>query len=323
MQQGIFKLLLAAIILFSLNGCNQSTQDKKLIIFHAGSLSVPFKGAIKAFNKLHPEVKVLAEAAGSRACARKITDINRKCDIMASADYTVINQLLIPEHTDWSIKFASNEMVIVYNDKSRCANEINSSNWYNILLKEDISYGRSDPNSDPCGYRTVLVAQLAEKYYGINGFSNKLLTKDLKYIRPKETDLLALLETPILDYVFIYRSIAKQHGLKYILLPDQVNLKKTEFADVYKEAIVKISGKKPGEFITKKGEPMVYGITILKNAPHKETALQFVDFLLSDKGMKIMEQNGQPSLIPSISETYFNIPDVLKKYASEKMKNEK
>jgi molybdate/tungstate transport system substrate-binding protein len=163
-----------------------------------------------------------------------------------------------------------------------------------------------------------LVAQLAEKYYKLEGLSNSLMNKDKKYIRPKETDLLALLETPVLDYVFIYRSVAEQHGLKYILLPDKVNLKKTEFASEYKQASVKISGKKPGEFITKKGEPMVYGITILKNAPHKETALQFVDFLLSEKGMKIIKQNGQPSLIPSISETYPNIPEELKKYASDK-----
>ena len=46
-----------------------------------------------------------------------------------------------------------------------------------------------------------------------------------KYIRPKETDLLALLEAGEIDYLFIYRSVAGQHGLKMILLDDEINLK--------------------------------------------------------------------------------------------------
>ncbi len=310
-------ILLISVLISTLYACNRSKKQNELIIFHAGSLSVPMKEVVKEFKKLHPDVKIYTEAAGSRACARKIADLNRPCDIMASADYTVIDQLLIPDHTKWNIKFASNEMAIVYNEKSRYAQEINKDTWINILLKEDVAFGRSDPNSDPCGYRTVLVSKLAERHYHIEGLSEKLLSKDNKYIRPKETDLLALLESHVLDYVFIYRSVAEQHGLKYILLDDEINLKKTELAEFYGTASIKISGKKPGEFITKKGEPMVYGITVLENAPNKELAIKFMDFFLSKAGMAIMEKNGQPSLIPSKSETYQYIPDKLKKYATQ------
>ena len=174
-------------------------------------------------------------------------------------------------------------MAIVFTEKSKYANEIDSTNWFEILLKDDVTYGRSSPDSDPCGYRSVLVSKLAEAYYKEPGFAAALLEKDQKYIRPKETDLIALLETHTLDYIFIYRSVAVQHGLKYIVLPDRVNLKNSEFADYYKQAEVKISGKEPGKFITKTGEPMVYGITLLKNAPNKENAMKFLDFFLSTK----------------------------------------
>ncbi len=135
-----------------------------LVVFHAGSLSVPFKMISQEFTKLYPKVKVLREAAGSRSCARKISELNRKADIMASADYTVIDKLLIPKHADWNIRFASNEMAIVFHQDSRGAAEINTDNWYKVLLRNNVAFGRSNPNADPCGYRAVLTMKLAEKY---------------------------------------------------------------------------------------------------------------------------------------------------------------
>ncbi|HAN78917.1 MAG TPA: tungstate ABC transporter substrate-binding protein WtpA, partial [Bacteroidales bacterium] len=37
--------------------------------------------------------------------------------------------------------------------------------WYKIMLDPKVQIGRADPNSDPCGYRSVLVSKLAEKHY--------------------------------------------------------------------------------------------------------------------------------------------------------------
>lgn len=290
----------------------------ELIIFHAGSLAVPFKIIATAFSSEYPGVRVVCEAAGSRACARKISDLKRLCDVMASADYTVIDTLLIPKYATWNIKFAANEMVIVYDDNSRKHDEITSANWHEILLRSDVAFGRSDPNADPCGYRAVLAIKLAEKYYGKPGLANKLLKKDIRYIRPKETDLLALLQIREIDYIFLYCSVAGQHGLKYVVLPDEVNLKNPAFADVYKSVFVDISGKQPGTFITKQGGPMIYGVTIPKNAPNPRAALAFLEFLLkNDKGMAIMEQCGQQSVVPAPSKTYENIPDALRRFAKQ------
>ncbi|MCD4772370.1 MAG: tungstate ABC transporter substrate-binding protein WtpA [Bacteroidales bacterium] len=326
----IIKLLTATLILITTFSCNNLNKEKNnetstisgnLTIFHAGSLSVPFKQISKEFEKKYPDVKVLRESAGSVTCARKITDLKRECDIMASADYTIINKLLIPDYAKWNIKFASNEMVIAFTEKSKYHNKINKTNWFNILLKEDIFYGRSDPNSDPCGYRSVLTTKLAADYYNNPELPEKLLSKDNNFIRPKEVDLLSLLENNTIDYIFIYRSVAEQHKLNFILLPDSINLKKPELSDYYSRVSVKIKGKKPGEFITQKGEPMVYGITLLDKAPNKPTANAFMDFLLSkEQGMKIMEENGQPSVIPSVTKTFNNIPEKWKKYAREKSK---
>ncbi len=288
----------------------------KLIIFHAGSLSYPVKAICDSFKVRHPDVEIFTEAAGSKDCARKISDLKKNCDIMLSSDYKVIDDLLIPEYADWNIKFATNEMAIVYTEKSKFAEEINKDNWYNILLKKEVAFGRSDPESDPCGVRAVMTIQLAEKYYKQAGLLNKFCTKDLNYIRPKETDLIALLESKAVDYIFLYRSVAQQHNLKYLLLPDEINLKNENLSDFYATVSVETTGKKPGTKNTEKGAPMIYGLTIPKNAPNYDLAVAFLSYFLdSSGGMAIMEANGQPSVVPSASRNYDKIPEDLKKFA--------
>lgn len=291
----------------------------ELIIFHAGSLSVPIKDISSEFNKVYPKVKILSESAGSVASARKITDLNRPCDVMASADYSVIDKMLIPTYADWNIKFASNEMVIVYTGKSRYATTINQQNWYETLMKSDVMFGRADPDSDPCGYRTVMMLQLAEKHYKKPGLARNIMGKDQEYNRPKEVDLLALLESESIDYIFIYRSVAIQHNLKYLILPDQINLKNPTFSALYSSAKVEINGSKPGTKEVMIGEPMIYGVTILRAAPNKAAAEAFVAFMLSKNlGMKILEKDGQPSVIPMPTRNFDMLPAKLKPFATKK-----
>ncbi len=308
----LYVLFLAAILLGTGSAADVSGD---IIIFHAGSLSVPLRAVAEAFEEEHEGTRVLREASGSRISARKISDLGRPCDVMVSADYVVIDSLLIPEHASWNIKFAGNEMVIAYRDASRYSESIGNDNWHELLLRDDVAFGRSDPNADPCGYRTVLTTKLAEAYYDIPGFADALLRKDQRFMRPKETDLLALLETQTIDYIFIYRSVAMQHGLRYLILPDAINLKCDEQADLYATASVDISGAAPGTTITQIGEPMIYGVTVPHNAPNPDGALAFVSFLLQqDKGIAIMEANGQPGLVPSVSSTYHQIPEPLKDF---------
>ncbi len=271
----------------------------ELVIFHAGSLSIPFRQIGEAFMAANPGVRILREAAGSRTSARKITDLGRPCDVMASADYTVIDNLLIPGFADWNISFATNEMAIMYRPDSLFADEINGRNWPEILLRKGVRYGHSDPDADPCGYRSQLTWQLAEKYYRIPGLYRKLRENcPPANVRPKETDLIGLLESGELDYLFIYRSICQQHDMPYVTLPDEINLKSAALADFYRQASVQISGKKPGQRITKTGKPMVYGITICRNAPNRKVAEAFVAFVIGPEGRKIMAANGQPPIDP-------------------------
>ena len=72
----------------------------------------------------------------------------------------------------------------------------------------------------------------------------------------------------------------------------------------YKNATFKITGKNPGTFITKKGAPMVYGITVVEHGNklplNKDGAIKFVNFVISSEGQTIMKKNGQGVIDPPV-----------------------
>ena len=288
--------------------------EGKLPIFHAGSLTAPFAQISEEFNKLYPDVEILAEAGGSATTIRKVTELGKECGVIGSADYALIPELMFPDYADWYIIFASNQMCIAYTDQSQFADKINGDNWYEILQKEGVTYGRSDPDQDPCGYRTLMVWQLAEAHYPSAGLYDKLYEAEGDLMRPKSVELIALLESGDLDYAFEYSSVAAQHNLKYVKLPAEINLADANFKDFYAQAQVEIAGSEPGTKITVQGAPVVYGVTVPKDFPRKELAIAWVDFLLSDQGMAIMEANGQPPVIPAQTNDKSKVPEKLQKY---------
>jgi molybdate/tungstate transport system substrate-binding protein len=301
-----FLLVMLAIFCLAVScknpGSGNQRENRVLSVFHAGSLSVPMKNLAEAFEKENPGVDVQLEASGSLAAVRKITELNRTCDVLALADYMLIDELLFPEYAHWNILFAANELCLVYTDQSGKADLINTGNWFDILLDPDIRYGRSDPDSDPCGYRTVLALMLADRYYPEGVEWQKLLEKDTRYIRGKETDLNALLESRTIDYMFNYRSVAVQHQFKYLTLPDSVNLCRPDLDAWYSAVSVDVRGTSPGSSVTQRGASIVYGLTIPTGAPNPGLAGKFVEFITDPaKGRVIIEQSGQTAIDPRYS----------------------
>ena len=273
---------------------------QEVIIFHAGSLTVPLAEVEKRFEAMHPDIDVLREAGGSTKMARMISELGKPADIMASADYKVIDKGLIPAHADWNILFASNQLVLCYTDQSRYASEISRDNWFDILTRPGVVWGHSDPNLDPCGYRSLMVIKLAEKFHNLPGLYDRLLAnRPEANVRPKSVELVSLLKTGNMDYAWEYLSVAKQHALKYVQIDNHINLGDYRFDAFYAQAEVKVTGKKPGTWITRTGQSCTYGVTLVKNAPNREGAVLFLEYLLDPAGgLKVLEDMGQPAIAP-------------------------
>jgi molybdate/tungstate transport system substrate-binding protein len=155
---------------------------------------------------------------------------------------------------------------------------------------------------------------LAEKYYNKPGLTEKLISKNRDFIRPKEVDLVALVESNAVDYMFQYKSVAIQHNLKYVELPDKINLSDPLKNNFYKTVSLDVAGSTPGSKITVKGEYINYSLAVLTNAVNKTEAIDFVCFLLSNEGMEIIRKNGLEPIIPFSTEQLDLIPVKLLKY---------
>lgn len=271
-----------------------------VVVFHAGSLTAPLAEMEKQFEALYPDVDIKREAGGSTKMARLISEVGKPADIMASADYKVIDNNLVPGFADINIRFATNQLVLCYTDQSRFADELNADNWHEILQREGVVWGHSDPNLDPCGYRSLMVLQLAEKFYDQPGLYDRLVeARKPEWIRPKSVELVSMLKTGNMDYAWEYLSVAVQHELKYLTLDPHINLGDYRYDDFYAQAAVEVTGKKPGTMITKKGKSVTYGVTLLREAMNREAAVAFLEFMLSpDHGLKILKDMGQPPFIP-------------------------
>ena len=295
----ILKLIITFIVM-TLPLSVQAGSKSRLTIFHAGSLTVPFAKIEKDFEAKYPDIDVQREAGGSTKMARMISEVGKPADIMASADYKVIDNNLIPKFTNFNIRFATNQLVLCYTDQSKYSDKINKDNWHEILQKKGVDWGHSDPNLDPCGYRSLMVLQLAEIFYKIDGLYQKIVdNRPKRNIRPKAVELVNLLKTGNMDYAWEYLSVAIQHDLRFIKIDEHINLGNYKYDNFYKQAKVKVTGKKPGTWITKKGKSCTYGVTMINNAPNPEAAKLFFAFLLSpDHGLKTLKTMGQPPFIP-------------------------
>ena len=273
----------------------QSAPAGQLVVFNAGSLAKPFSELLAAFRDRNPGVSPAQENSGSLEAARKITDLGKTPDVIGVADYGIIPKLLIPQHAVWYATFARNAMVLAYTDQSDGAGEITGRNWWQILLRSGIRAGHSDPTLDPNGYRSLMVFQLAEKFYDQPGLAARLdRAFPPKYMRPKEADLVALVQAGELDYAWSYLSIARTAGLRHVDLPAEVNLSDPKLASWYAQARVRLPGAIRGgrDSVDFTGEPIVYALTIPTRAPHPSTAAAFVRFVFSPAGQAILAANG-------------------------------
>ncbi len=266
-----------------------------IVVYNAGSLARPFKELLDAFRVANPAVTIAQENSGSLEAARKITELHKVPDVLGVADYNVIDDILRPKYATWYANFARNAMVLAYSDRSIDAASIDSTNWWKVLLKQGVRAGHSDPALDPNGYRTLIVLQLAERYYREPGLAKRLdAAMPPKYQRPKEADLTALIQAGELDYAWTYRSLAETNGLRYVSLPKAIDLSDPALAGAYEAASVRVPGamRAGGDSLTLRGEPIVYALTIPVGAPHPEVAAAFVRFALSAAGRDIMQKNG-------------------------------
>ena len=338
------------VITQSIGATSQPGSAKtKLVVFEADSLMVPFAEIKKEFEAANPTINVQIEAHGSIQVIRQVTELGQDVDIVAVADYSLIPMLMYTTrmedgraYANWYIEPATNQLGIAYTPKSKYASQINAGNWFEILSRPDVKIGLANPRMDAVGYRTIMLAKLAETYYQKEGIFQDMIgscfslplvqgmedgiasvtipeilepAKNRMVLRGANMQLIALLESNDVDYTFEYKSVVEQYQLNYLELPTEINLGSMELADKYTRVIVKSDFNR---FKTVapvfQGAPIIYGITIPANAKHQNEAVKFLRFVLGPEGQNIFNSAHHPMLSPPHADNPAALPADLKSF---------
>jgi molybdate/tungstate transport system substrate-binding protein len=340
-------LALALIAIIAVSGCGPEKEE--VLVFNAGSLVIPMEQLEKEFEAQNPDIDMKYEGHGSIQVVRHVTEIGDPIDVAIVADYSLLPLLMYPakmedgcNYADWHIQFATNRLGIAFTPDSSHAEEITAENWYKILRQPDVNLGFSDPRLDAVGYRSLMLLQLAEEYYGDKDIFEDIVTgnfhatvrssefegnftitvpellestSDRIYLRGFSVQLLALLEARQIDYAFEYESVALQHGLNFIELPPEIDLSSEDMAENYGRITVKLDYHR---FKTVnpvfQGLPIIYGLTIPYSAPNPEGAARFVEFLLGETGQRILRDNHQPPMSPMRTDNISAVPERLRHF---------
>lgn len=271
-------------------GCTENSEvEGPLVVYTAGSLARPMRAALDSFAA-RSGTRYELESAGSLETARKLTELGKIPDVIALADEDVFPKLLVPAHATWYVRLAENRIILAFTDRSRFAAEIDSANWHRVLQRPGLDIGRSNPDLDPAGYRTLMVFQLAERLYGDAGLAARLeKASPPRNMRAKEIELVALLESGDLDYAWFYESMARASGVRHLQLPAAIDLGSPEQRDRYATAAVRVIGASASDTVTMLGAPIRYAFSIPLKAAHPALAERFAEFLLSEAGRNALK----------------------------------
>lgn len=326
----------------------QPIETRILKIFCAGSLLYPMEQVADSFMEEHPEVEVHLEGHGSIQVIRHPVEMDDPADLLIVADYSLIPLMMydapLPDgsgnHTDWHVRFATNELVLAYTENSIGVDQLTGSNWYEVLKEPEVKIGLSNPIVDALGYRALQLLQLSESYYGDDMIFEDCLgtwfdpefesvmigEKGVVFVpgvqkpvcerinvRPSSVQIIPLLQSGAVDYAFLYKSNAEQQGFDYITLPDEVNMANPEMDDVYALAQVKFQHARFQSIgLDRYGKTIYYGFTQTATALNPEDGLLFAEYLLSDEGKRIFEENHHSIYEPSFTDNMDTVPETLK-----------
>jgi molybdate/tungstate transport system substrate-binding protein len=291
----IILLFMVITFAFMIEESQATETHKDVNVMYAGSLVKIMEDHIGPSFRNHTGYNLVGEGKGSVQISNLIIDGFRRPDFFISADTQPIEKIInhSPQLAQWLIKFASAELVIAYNPKSTFASDLEKAAreeipWYKVLEEKGFKFRRTDPELDPKGYYTVIVAKLSNIYYNDSTIKNKVLGADRnpEQIFPEEV-LRSILESGQIDAIVAYKHEAIARGLPYITLAPQINLGDSKYSDFYNQASYTLQSN---DIVS--GHPIFFAYTIPTTVRNLDGAKSFANFLISPQGKSVLNQVG-------------------------------
>jgi molybdate/tungstate transport system substrate-binding protein len=211
---------------------------------------------------------ITGESAGSTALVTDIKGKVYKGDVFISASPKATKTLMGTANGNWVsyyVSFASSNVVLGYNPKSKFASVIKSEPWYKAITTAGLKLGFTDPATDPKG---KLVAEaLTDTAKSQNMPALTAIENDKGDVFPEET-LVARLQSGQLDAGFFYTAEAVPANIPTVPLTGTTDLKAT------------------------------YTISTLAGAANEAGAEAFIAYLLGPSGQAVLKQDGFDLISP-------------------------
>ena len=249
-----------------------------LDVCHADSLAGPLSELKTAFERGAPGVTVTLHSGTSKQLAERILK-GDACDVFTPSSPAVIDEDLLnkrvagsgKEAVSWYVVFSANEMVVI-------TTKGNPLGIHHVadLARPDITFVRVTGEKDLATTRTIEFLQNAAALEGQPDVAQKII--DDAAVDPKVPHSVPDTVRAVKEgragagVVYYSAAVAAKDAVDIIRFPPSVNL-----SDKIRNAA-----------------------TVPGTAKNETVALDFVKFLLSEAGRKILQDTGQPPVVPAI-----------------------
>lgn len=260
-------LKIAGAVLLAASLSIPSTTGSVSVVY-AGSLTAVMEGPIATGLLAREHLHFSGEGKGSKALAVLIGAGLRNPDVFISADPQLLEPLRTgqsPQISAYTV-FGSARMVLGYSERSphRAAFEAAARKETSILAvlsNPAIKIGRTDPQLDPKGSRTLRTLDLLGRHYGRSKAAKGIAATERVF---PEEDLLVRVESGELDGGFFYSTETGGKRLGVLELPADSNL----------------------------STQITYAAAVLRDAPNPAGARAFITYILHGEGRRILERAG-------------------------------
>jgi molybdate/tungstate transport system substrate-binding protein len=282
----------AALSVASGPGCRPVVGENDAVdVTYAASLTATMAELEQGFREKSGRA-VRGDPRGSVAGAHLIREGVWRRDVYITADPATL-QLLGPHDPGWAVVFARSEIVIAYSAESRFASALDSAGrgelaWHAVAFRDGFRLGRTDPDLDPKGYRTLFAFRLAEQHYRLPGLAGDLLAGPAgsESVFPEE-HLSARVQTGSLDAGVFYLAEARAHDLRVVRLPRKLG----QGDPLDTEALGRLQHR-TADGRDFRGVPIAYAATVPLNARDSAAGGEFIAFLLGDEAGEILTEDG-------------------------------